>query len=1020
MTQVWYTRPKIRRRATISAIILLVLVLLLSLLPTYLAHYFLADLLDDFGIEHEGIKTVRVNVWKRQVWVGPVRFRAGESDPGQLGELGIKMSVFPTFQKHAMIERLTVRDISVVLEQQPDNSITINGIPVNQFRPSAAATQPDKKKSTTWGVGLVDFDMQNSRLVLINKKGGSLTVDIESLQLDNFSSWKPDDPGEISLKAIINGFELNIRGNARPFAKHVTFNLDSEVRDFDLEKLAQFSGPIKLDRLDGIYESKLHHEITLFDNGSLEGNSVGNIIVSGVDYARTDQFSIKAGQADIDLDTRYRLSEKKVLQVGGKLSVELAETSGTLPGKNDFSAAKAHIILADLNTKLNADNALYIDAKPKIKVQKPSYSGEVQLSMDAVLNVLVALQSLSANQKEAKQQTGLEKWEGDEVTLPTSDLTAVILEAKFSKFAFNTIAGQVSLDMVSTIQASDIQIATTERSTHINALQNEFKTLQLRSGQGKVALDFDGKTAMTGLAFKGPLGEGKINIIKLAQNLELKVDKGDIDAQSSANANVKDVDIIVLETETLPRAKLGVGQLSADINNSTFSLIKNRLQWQVNGSSLIEKAAIKYTEDENTSAKFDRVEIHNAKVDQDFNINTKALIISGLDGLVTRQLIDGAIRDYSSDDKQQEKNKHSEREAKTDKQQTTRRNIVLGQFVLHKGAHLRFRDKGVTPPVIVDLDIDRAEINNIDTTNPKHQASTQLLAKINEFTNIEVNGQADNLGPNVNLVLKGKLENLELPAYSSYAAEFGGVYLERGRLSTYLDIKAQEGILDGAIKFDISHLKFTPLSEADTQRLSESVGVPIKTAANLLQDKNGNIDLNLPITGSVTDPDVDISSAINKAIGKTLKTIFPPTLIMSILSSANKGQPMTFEPIKFKAGSSELDKAAKKYLDELVTLMKEHPNLSLYVCGRTTPEDFEAVNFTSIKLKPNAKPAVVEQRIRLIETHRSTMLQLAIERTRAVQRHLIKEKGISAKQVGECRALFDPNDIDVPRVVIML
>ena len=202
MMEPWYRRPKTQRKLSIVALVVLLFALQITFAPSYFARYFIASTLDDFGIEYEGIKTIKVNLWKREVWVGPVKFYAGQTDPGQLGELGFKLRVFPTFKKHAMVERVIVRGIDLAVVLNDDNTITVNGISPSQFQPATSSeAKTSSKTSTPWGVGLVDFDMQQCRLVFINQADEKLNVDIDSLQLANFASWRPEDPGTIALKA---------------------------------------------------------------------------------------------------------------------------------------------------------------------------------------------------------------------------------------------------------------------------------------------------------------------------------------------------------------------------------------------------------------------------------------------------------------------------------------------------------------------------------------------------------------------------------------------------------------------------------------------------------------------------------------------------------------------------------------------------------------------------------------------------------------------------------------------------
>ena len=173
-------------------------------------------------------------------------------------------------------------------------------------------------------------------------------------------------------------------------------------------------------------------------------------------------------------------------------------------------------------------------------------------------------------------------------------------------------------------------------------------------------------------------------------------------------------------------------------------------------------------------------------------------------------------------------------------------------------------------------------------------------------------------------------------------------------------------------------------------------------------------------SGTVTDPDVDISSAITKAASKTLITIYPPTLVLSILASGLQGGEMTIAPILFNPGSSELDDVARRDLDKLMTLVKDHPRLLLSFCGRATPEDFKELTQISINLHADAKPEAIEQRSRLIQEHGPQLRELATERSRVIVRYLINEKGLNAKQVGSCRPVFDPDDTEPPRAIVKL
>ncbi len=142
-------------------------------------------------------------------------------------------------------------------------------------------------------------------------------------------------------------------------------------------------------------------------------------------------------------------------------------------------------------------------------------------------------------------------------------------------------------------------------------------------------------------------------------------------------------------------------------------------------------------------------------------------------------------------------------------------------------------------------------------------------------------------------------------------------------------------------------------------------------------------------------------------------------MIAGLMSSKKGDGGVTFEPIKFKPGSTELDAAARKYANELATLLQERPILSLKVCGATNAEDFFELTLININ-KPTKTQAAVDQRLRLIETHKPKLLEMAGERTKVVRRYMISEKGLDAKRVGECRPKFDVDDKGPPRVDVTL
>lgn len=355
----------------------------------------------------------------------------------------------------------------------------------------------------------------------------------------------------------------------------------------------------------------------------------------------------------------------------------------------------------------------------------------------------------------------------------------------------------------------------------------------------------------------------------------------------------------------------------------------------------------------------------------------------------------------------------------------------FGHLALTGNPVIRFRDDVVTPQVKVDTVFKQAEVRNLDTQKTGQRTDVQIVADVNEFTHIELVGWAEGVDETADLDFKAKVENFQLSIFSPYIVELAGVYLESGQLDSAAEGRAKLGSLEGEIQIELEGIAFRPLSEEAAERVKGKVGVPLETAVGLLQDSEGRIVLRLPLRGTVSEPDVDISSAVNKAIGNALKSVFPPTMVASMLSKVAKGTGSAFEPVAFAPGSAELDEAARGYADDIAEFLANHPKLVLKVCGRSTAQDMQQLTGTggapAASVTDAGTPSGVAKSGQAKAAERTTqqgqqprqatqaLEELATEREGAVRRYLISDKGTDAKRVSECRSSFDASDQGSPR-----
>ena len=91
--------------------------------------------------------------------------------------------------------------------------------------------------------------------------------------------------------------------------------------------------------------------------------------------------------------------------------------------------------------------------------------------------------------------------------------------------------------------------------------------------------------------------------------------------------------------------------------------------------------------------------------------------------------------------------------------------------------------------------------------------------------------------------------NLEMTNLTPYSGKFAGRRIDSGKLSVDLEYKIKQRQLAGDNKFVINKLKLGERVDSP-----DAMKLPLDLAIALLEDSNGIIDLDLPISGSLDDP----------------------------------------------------------------------------------------------------------------------------------------------------------------------
>lgn len=251
------------------------------------------------------------------------------------------------------------------------------------------------------------------------------------------------------------------------------------------------------------------------------------------------------------------------------------------------------------------------------------------------------------------------------------------------------------------------------------------------------------------------------------------------------------------------------------------------------------------------------------------------------------------------------------------------------------GGRVHFTDYFIQPNYSADLSELTGRLSAFSSVAPAdgappEMADLELRGRAEGTASLEVVGKLNPLAKPLALDIQGRMRDLELPPLSPYTIKYAGHGVERGKLSMDVTYRVQpDGQLTASNRLVLKQLAFgEPVDGAPAS-------LPVKLAVALLADRNGVIDVDLPISGSLNDPEFRLGSVIFKVIGNLiLKAVTAP---FSLLAGAFGGSD-ELGSVSFAAGSAVLDADAQKGLDKVVQALSDRPGLKMTVAGMASLE----------------------------------------------------------------------------------
>jgi hypothetical protein len=258
----------------------------------------------------------------------------------------------------------------------------------------------------------------------------------------------------------------------------------------------------------------------------------------------------------------------------------------------------------------------------------------------------------------------------------------------------------------------------------------------------------------------------------------------------------------------------------------------------------------------------------------------------------------------------------------------------IGEVVLQQG-RVNYTDNFVKPNFGANL-VDITGTIGAFGTDARAPAPVDVSASLANNGPISIRGSVNPLVDKPSLDVSASAHDIELRNLTPYSLKYAGYPITKGQLNVDLHYK-----LDNDVLAANNHLFITQLTFGEHVNNDTETKLPVRLAISLLKNSRGEINVNIPVSGSLSDPQFSLGSLIWGAVVHLFERAVtaPFTLLANAFGGGggNTNAADQLHYVAFSPGSAALSDATRDKLDTLAKLLAEKTEVKLDLTGRADP-----------------------------------------------------------------------------------
>ncbi len=362
-------------------------------------------------------------------------------------------------------------------------------------------------------------------------------------------------------------------------------------------------------------------------------------------------------------------------------------------------------------------------------------------------------------------------------------------------------------------------------------------------------------------------------------------------------------------------------------------------------------------------------------------------------------------------------NKDSDKGANTDASQVAAAeasnaefHIQLNNFSLVDSANIQFTDQSVSPIYARFIKVNALSAGPFDNQKPDQISVIKVTGISNNYTNFDISIDAKPFLAAQSYTVKGSLNQLDLESLSAYVKTALGYEIESGQLDLAMDIKLIGSQIDGNSHILLRGIELSSVDDYERKESSNQSYIPFNTALGMLKDGDGNVELDLPVSGDTSSPSFGFSGFITLLVKQATiagakeyltMTFVPYASLVKIVMAADKHLlKIEVSDLNYSPKEFEVTEDQNVFITTFTELLKDKKDLQIKMCGVSTAEDLGQ-----------------EKGKKLSIDEIGTLIRISEQRANNFKRFMVEEQGISSSRLLLCKPRIDNTMNATPHIM---